>query len=188
MDNIQEINLYFEKLKRTIDSISRNDLSQFINVMEDAYQNDKQVFIMGNGGSGATASHYVCDFNKGVAFNKSRRFKLICLNDNMASILAYANDLSYEDIFVEQLKHYFNENDVVVGISGSGNSTNVIKAIEYANNNGGVTVGLTGYSGGKLKKNSQYNLHVDIDDMQIAEDLHMIFCHMFTQILAKKLI
>ena len=109
--------------------------------------------------------------------NQDKKFKFICLNDNIPSLMAYANDLSFEDIFVEQLKNFYQKGDIVIGISGSGNSMNVLKAIDYANENGGVTVGLTGYSGGKLIEMAQHNVHIPIDDMQIVEDLHMVLDH-----------
>ena len=184
MDYTQEITAYFDRLKVTIDKISKSDLSDLMNVLVDAKESEKQIFIMGNGGSSATASHYVCDFNKGISMNQDKKFKFICLNDNIPSLMAYANDLSFEDIFVEQLKSFYQKGDIVIGISGSGNSMNVLKAIDYANENGGVTVGLTGYSGGKLIEMAQHNVHIPIDDMQIAEDLHMVLDHCMMKILS----
>jgi D-sedoheptulose 7-phosphate isomerase len=103
--------------------------------------------------------------------------------ESTRKIMAYANDMSFSDIFVEQLKNYFKKGDVVFGISGSGNSMNVVKAIEYANKNGGISVSLTGYDGGKLMSLANYNVNIPIDDMQIAEDLHMILDHCMMQIL-----
>lgn len=107
MDYTQEITAYFDRLKVTIDKISKSDLSDLMNVLVDAKESGKQIFIMGNGGSSATASHYVCDFNKGISMNQDKKFKFICLNDNIPSLMAYANDLSFEDIFVEQLKNFY---------------------------------------------------------------------------------
>lgn len=186
IDYTKEIAAYFDRLKATIDNISQRDLSDLMNLLDAAKNAGKQIFIMGNGGSSATASHYVCDFNKGISMNQENKFKFICLNDNIPSIMAYANDLSFEDIFVEQLKNFFNEGDIVLGISGSGNSKNVLKAIEYANNNHGITIGLTGYDGGMLKKSVQYSVHIPIDDMQITEDLHMVLDHCMMKILCKQ--
>ena len=185
MDYTQEITAYFDRLKVTIDKISKSDLSDLMNVLVDAKESEKQIFIMGNGGSSATASHYVCDFNKGISMNQDKKFKFICLNDNIPSLMAYANDLSFEDIFVEQLKNFYQKGDIVIGISGSGNSMNVLKAIDYANENGGVTVGLTGYSGGKLIEMAQHNVHIPIDDMQIVEDLHMVLDHCMMKTLSR---
>ena len=168
---------YLDRLKATIDAVDKEQISNFMNLLVEALDAGRQIFIMGNGGSAATASHFVCDFNKGVSYGKEKRFKFICLNDNMATLMAYGNDTSYEDIFVEPLKNYFNSGDLVVGISGSGNSMNVVRAVEWANQNGGTTIALTGYSGGKLKQLAAHNVHVPVDDMQITEDLHMVIDH-----------
>ena len=168
MDYRNEITAYFEREKATLDAISKDDLNSLMNLLMDAKDAGKTIFIMGNGGSAATASHYVCDFNKGISFGKENMFKFICLNDNIPTMMAYANDLSYADVFVGPLKNFMQEGDIVIGISGSGNSENVVRAIQYANKNGGVTVGLTGYSGG---------------DMQITEDLHMVLDHCMMKIL-----
>jgi D-sedoheptulose 7-phosphate isomerase len=174
----KHINDYLEKLKTTIDSLDRTELETFIEVLLTARERDNTIFIMGNGGSAATASHFCCDFNKGVG-----GFRFICLNDNIPTMMAYANDISYDDVFIEQLKNLYRAGDVVIGISGSGNSKNVLKAIEYANLMGATTVGLTGYDGGKLKQIARYSVNTNINDMQITEDLHMIFDHMVMSIL-----
>ena len=184
MDFKEKIAEYFSKLKSTIDKVSIEDLNTLMNVLVQSKEIGSTIFIMGNGGSSATASHFVCDFNKGISFNQDKKFKFICLNDNIPSIMAYANDMSFEEIFVQQLKNYFQKGDVVIGISGSGNSMNVVKAIEYANENGGISVGLTGYDGGKLKKLAKYNINVPIDDMQITEDVHMVLDHCMMKILS----
>lgn len=183
MDYNRKITEYFKDLKTTIDKVSNDEINCFINLLKNSRDDDKTIFVMGNGGSASTASHYVCDFNKGLSYKKDKKFKFISLNDNIPTIMAYANDVSYDDIFVEQLKNYFKEGDVVIGISGSGNSPNVIKAIKYANENNGITVGLTGFDGGKLKLISQNNIHVPINNMQIAEDLHLIINHCVMTIL-----
>lgn len=177
------INNYFDRLKKTIDNLDRNEIETFIQILNNARERGNNIFIMGNGGSASTASHFTCDFNKGVSYDcdNKKRFKFICLNDNTAINMAYANDISYEDIFIEPMKNFFNKGDVVIGLSGSGNSQNVINAIEYANENGGITVGLTGYNGGKLKQICKYSVNANIDDMQISEDIHMIICHMIMQ-------
>lgn len=172
------IDTYFDTLKRTLDSLDRREVSDFIQALLDARDAGKQIFVMGNGGSAATASHMVCDFNKGLVADGKPRFKFICLNDNMATLMAYANDVSYDDVFVEPLKNFMQPGDLVIGISGSGNSTNVVKAIEWANDNGGKTFSLVGYSGGKLKQISQRSIHVDIENMQIVEDIHIMLNHM----------
>jgi D-sedoheptulose 7-phosphate isomerase len=185
MDYINEISAYFEREKATLDAISKEDLNTLMNLLVDAKNEGKTIFIMGNGGSAATASHYVCDFNKGISLGKEKMFKFICLNDNVPTMMAYANDLSYADVFVGPLKNFMKVGDIVIGISGSGNSENVVRAIQYANENDGISVGLTGYSGGKIKQLSKYNVHVPIDDMQITEDLHMVLDHCMMKILCK---
>ena len=183
MDYIKDIEIYFDRLKSTVDLIDKRALNTLMNVLDYARNEGRHIFVMGNGGSAATASHYVCDFNKGISLNQERKFKLICLNDNIPSLMAYANDFSFEDIFVGQLKNFFQKGDIVLGISGSGNSKNVLRAIEYANEHGGITVGLTGYGGGKLREIAHYGVHVPIDDMQITEDLHMVLDHCMMKIL-----
>ena len=186
---INNINQYFEKLKNVINKLDINEINQFINILCYTREEGKNIFIMGNGGSAATASHFCCDFNKGVntIIKNQKRFKFICLNDNIATVMAYANDLSYIDIFKEQLKNFLAPRDVVIGISGSGNSENIIKAINYANDNNGITIALTGFNGGILKKIAQYSVHVNVDDMQIVEDLHMVFDHLCMKIITNSL-
>lgn len=183
-DYTQDIAAYFQRLKSTVDRLSLTDINQVMSVLEQARDAGKMIFIMGNGGSAATASHYVCDFNKGISLNQEKKYKFLCLNDNLPSMMAYANDLSYDGIFVNALNTYFQSGDVVIGISGSGNSTNVLRAIEYANLHGGITIGLSGYDGGKLKQMARYNIHVPVDDMQITEDLHMVLDHCMMKILS----
>lgn len=183
---LQDIESYFERLKSTIDRIPKENISEVMNVLEDARESGRNIFIMGNGGSAATASHFVCDFNKGVSFDQEKKYRFLCLNDNIPSLMAYGNDISYEDIFVHPLKNYFQEGDVVIGISGSGNSENVVRAVEYANANGGVTVSFTGYDGGRLAKMTRHGVNIPIHDMQISEDLHMVLDHCMMKILSGK--
>ncbi len=182
-----DIETYFHRLKATLDKVSRKELEDFLNLLLDALERDCQVFTLGNGGSHATASHMAVDFNKGLSYGKSRRFKFICLGDNTPTITAYATDVSYEDIFIEPLKNFLKPGDLVIAISGSGNSPNVIKAVEYANAQGALTLGLTGYDGGKLRKIVKYSVHIPIADMQVTEDLHMVLDHMAYSILGKVL-
>lgn len=184
MNYTQAIDNYFERLKTTLDRIDKGAISKLMNLLEQSREEGQQVFIMGNGGSAATASHYVCDFNKGVSLGQDKRYKFICLNDNIPSLMAYGNDLSYNDIFLYPLQTYFQKGDLVIGISGSGNSENVVRALEWANAHGGYTIGLTGYSGGKVKQLCKHNVHIPINDMQIAEDLHMVLDHCMMKILS----
>jgi len=171
------IDNYFDRLKKTIDNIDKNEIKKVVNILLEARDNEKQIFIMGNGGSASTASHFACDINKGTKQKDKKMFKVICLNDNIPTMLAYANDVGYESIFEDQLKNFLNKGDVVIGISGSGNSENIIKAIEYANLKRAITIGITGYGGGILKQISKHSVNANIDDMQISEDIHMILVH-----------
>ncbi len=181
---LEAIDAYLNRLCDTIDRLDREQIDDVVTLFRDAADAGQTVFTMGNGGSGSTASHIVCDLNKGASYDAGRdkRFKLVCLNDNVATTLAYGNDVGYESIFVEPLKNFMSAGDLVIGISGSGNSPNVLRAVEWANDHGGVTVGLTGYGGGKLGQIAQHHLNVPIDDMQIAEDLHLVFGHILLRV------
>lgn len=172
---------YFQDLKNILDKIDLDNFNKINELLYNAFEKGKQIFTMGNGGSGSTASHLVCDLNKGVNFSQREKFKAICLIDNLPTILAYANDISYSDVFCEQLKNFMNEEDIVIGFSGSGNSENIIKAIEFANENGGITIGFSGFDGGELSKIAQLSLVVLINDMQKCEDVHLILCHLIMQ-------
>jgi len=187
IDFTQDIATYCDTLKKTIDATPKEDINQVVNILLQAYQQRQQVFVMGNGGSAATASHLACDFNEGISEGKAKRFRVIALTDNVPSITAIANDIGYERIFVQQLSSLMEPGDYVIGISGSGNSENVIRAIDYANEHGAITIGFTGYSGGRLKQKAQYNIHINIDDMQVAEDLHMVLNHIMMRVLKKHL-
>lgn len=159
-------------------------------ILLDAKKGGKHVFIMGNGGSASTASHFASDLMKGTLAGDDRvRFKAFSLSDNIPLMSAWANDSSYDDIFVEQLKNLLSEGDVVVGISGSGNSPNILKALEYANGRGAVTVGLTGrHLGkvGKIKRIAKSCLVVPVEMMQQIEDVHLLIEHMITAMMREE--
>ncbi len=178
---------YLYELKTVLDGFETDTFTELILAILDAYDKQKNIFIMGNGGSGSTASHFVCDLNKGCCLDLEKKFRVICLNDNLPSLLAYANDISYEAVFEEQLKNFFEEGDLVIGISGSGNSENVLKAIRYAGANGGRTAGISGYAGGKLAELVDIPFVARVDDMQKVEDVHMIVVHMIMQAVYAKL-
>ena len=185
---IKEFSLnYLNGLKKVMDDLPLTIFEQIVNLLVAAYGEDRNIFVMGNGGSGTTASHFACDINKGVCFGLEKRFKVICLNDNIPIILAYSNDNSYEEIFLEQLKNFLKKGDIVIGISSSGNSPNVLKAIEYAKGKGAKTVGLSGLDGGKLAELADLSLVIRINDIQKTEDIHFIITHMIMQILYRKL-
>jgi Phosphoheptose isomerase len=177
------IALEMETLKKLdVDSI---DLA--MNLIMKAYENKKKIYIFGNGGSSATASHFQNDFNKGISEYVDTKFNFTCLNDNVATLMAIANDIGFEEVFRFQLKNKLEEGDLVIAISGSGNSKNVILAAEYAKSQGNQVIGLTGYDGGKLKELSDVSLHADVMSMQVTEDIHMIFDHLIMSIFYKTL-
>ena len=172
------IESYLTRLKETIDLVSRGELEAFLELLLDALERGATVFTMGNGGSAATASHFAVDFNKGLSYRKARRFRFVCLNDNVPTLTAYANDVGYEEVFVEQLRNLARPGDVAIAISGSGNSPNVVKAIRYANSAGLRSVAITGYDGGALRREAASGVHVPVADMQVTEDIHMVLDHL----------
>jgi len=186
---MEMINDYFNRVYAACKSVRASDNLKFIKILEHAYHHNRRIFMFGNGGSGATASHFCEDLAKGTLNGKKdiKRFKVISLTDNVPFILALANDEGYETIFEQQLRNLAEPDDVAIGISGSGNSPNVINAIEYANRNGLITVGMTGFDGGKLKKIARYLVHIPIDDMGITECVHSIITHYITDCLREKI-
>lgn len=172
---------YLTDIKKLLDLMEPDlaiQLDKIALTLAKARENRKTVFTMGNGGSAATASHFAEDLAKCTIKDGLPRFKVISLADSISGIMAWANDSSYEVIFVEQLKNLMEPGDVVIGISGSGNSMNVIRAVEYANTHGGHTVGISGYDGGKLLKNAQENINVPSFHMQRVEDIHLLVLHL----------
>lgn len=172
---------YLERLTRLISQANTQDIDNAISLIMDAWQEGRQIITFGNGGSALTALHFITDWNKSVFLTGRKQFRGRCLLDNIGLITAYGNDMSYEDIFAEQLKNCMNENDLVIGISGSGNSPNIIKAINYANDNKAITLGLCGFDGGRLKNLAQHVVWANVNDMQLAEDYHAIFGHIVMQ-------
>ena len=173
-----------------IEILKKLDVEQInaaLNLLDETRQKKGRIYICGNGGSAATASHFQSDFNKGVSEYIDVPFRFHCLNDNVATLMAIANDIGYEEVFRFQLRNNLEENDVLVAISGSGNSHNVIRAVEYAKEHGCKIIGLTGFSGGKLKELSDISLHAPVNSMQVTEDIHMIFDHLMMSIFYKYL-
>lgn len=172
---------YLDELKRVLDGWDSVCFEKIVAAILDAYEKEKYIFVMGNGGSSATASHFSCDINKGCCMDLDKKFKMFCLNDNVPTLLALANDVSYDVVFEEQLKNFFSPGDLVIGFSGSGNSENVVRAAAYAGLNGGRSIGLCGFSGGRLAKLADIAYIVPSDDMQKVEDVHVIMVHMIMQ-------
>jgi D-sedoheptulose 7-phosphate isomerase len=187
IDFTSEIKKYLQLLEHNLSALNILQINQIADVIQSAYDNGNTIFTMGNGGSGTTASHIVCDFNNGASAKLARKFKVMCLNDNVPSISAIANDISYDAIFKEQLKNFLRPGDVVIGLSASGNSKNIIRAIEYANKSGVTTIGFCGFDGGKLKKTAKYSIHIKVDDMKVVEDIHSIISHIIMKMLSAEL-
>ena len=169
---------YRTLLTETLAQMDLTKVDQAIEWFKEARAAGRHIFVCGNGGSAGTASHFVCDIVKGASYQRDQRFKMTALTDNLATITAYSNDVSYECVFVEQLKNFAQPGDILLAISGSGNSPNVLRAMEYANSIGCKTIGLSGRDGGKLAPLSQLNIHVPVPHMGRIEDAHMIVCHM----------
>ncbi len=181
---------YISRIKRILDGMVNSNLAESVNkvveILLRAREENKTVYIMGNGGSASTASHFVGDLSKGTIVEGFLRFKAVALTDNIPNMLAWGNDSSYDDIFIEQLKNLMNAGDVVIGISGSGNSKNVLKAIEYANSHDAVTIGLCGFDGGKLKDLAQISMVVPSHYMQRVEDIHLLMEHLMTSLIREE--
>lgn len=165
-------------LEDTISKIDTAGVERATEWFTEARSQSKHIFVCGNGGSASTASHFACDIVKGASYNRELRFRIMALTDSLPTITAYSNDVSYESVFVEQLRNFAEAGDLVMGISGSGNSPNVLRAMEYANSIGCKTIALTGRDGGQLGPLAQLNIQVPVPHMGRIEDAHMIICHM----------
>lgn len=181
-DYKDEIKDYIKLECKILNKLDVEEINNALNLLEETLEKEGTIYIMGNGGSSATASHFQNDFGKGVSEYTEKKFRFCCLNDNVPTVMAIANDIGFEEIFKFQLKNKLRPEDIVIAISGSGNSKNVINAVEYAKEQGNKIIGLTGYEGGKLKGLSDVKLHVPVKSMQITEDIHMIFDHLMMSI------
>lgn len=182
MDFKNAIKEYYEREIRVINNLNLDEINEAMNAIYETYKNQGTIYICGNGGSASTASHFQNDFNKGISEYVDNKFRFYCLNDNVATLMAIANDIGYEEVFRFQITNRITDKDLFIGISGSGNSKNVLNAAEYAKEKGAKVIGITGYTGGKLKELADYKMHVDECDMQIDEDIHMTFDHMMMKI------
>ena len=174
MDYIQN---YISVLQQTIHQFPRELIADVVDVLQNARLQGSHVFIMGNGGSASTASHFVCDLAKNIRYEGLPPFKVIGLSDNMAIFSAYANDEGYENVFSQQLSNLIQPRDVVIAISASGNSKNVLCAIEEAQKHDAITIGFTGFDGGRLGQMVNINLHVKSDIIEHVEDIHLMLEH-----------
>ncbi len=183
MENFSQ---YVGEVKGILDQLPMERVRRICDVLYRAYENQRTIFVFGNGGSAALASHLACDLGKGthapcpkgLDMRSVPKVKVFSMTDNVPMITAWANDAAYEDIFVEQMDNFIERGDVAFGISGSGNSPNVLKALQLARQRGAVTVGLTGFQGGKMKDLLDYGIVVPSNSMQQIEDVHLILAHL----------
>lgn len=173
------VDLYTRRQQECITKIfaRESEITKIVEIFLKVRDKNKTIFTMGNGGSGSTASHFVSDLLKTAITKHKKRFKAISLTDNIPVVLAWSNDLSYEDIFIEQLKNFLSKGDLVIGFSGSGRSKNVIKALQYAKKNGAFIIGITGMSGGQFPKICDICYIVPSNDMLTIESFHLMLCH-----------
>lgn len=179
------IRAYIAQEAEVLQTLDVDAINHALNLIAQALEDEKTIYIFGNGGSAATASHFQNDFNKGVSEHTAKKFRFCCLNDNVPTLMAIANDIGYDSVFRFQLEGRLRPGDLVVAISGSGNSANVLRAVEYAQERGNQVIGLTGFSGGKLRELADCSLHAPINSMQITEDIHMIFDHLMMSVFYK---
>jgi len=179
---------YFQRYSSIVGKLPYEVIDAVTDVFWDAYQRDQVLFVFGNGGSAALASHSACDFGKGTVVNGNRRFRVLSLTDNVPLMTAWANDQRYEDIFAEQLRTFVRSGDVVFAISGSGNSANVLNGLQVARDSGAQTVGLTGFKGGKMKVLCDQCVVIPSDNMQLIEDFHIAVTHSIFTTLKKRMV
>jgi len=174
---------YVKRIQDEVAQVDQAEIQKMADLIYEAWENGRFVYIFGNGGSGTTATHMSEDLGKSslresdLSDESKKRLKVMSLTDNLGWIMAVGNDLSYDQIFVQQLMNYGSEGDVVIAISGSGNSPNVLNAVDWANRHGLKTFGLTGFKGGKLHEMAQSGMHVPLDDMGMVESIHLALFH-----------
>jgi len=185
MDYRNQIKEYINLEIETLKNLNIDAINDAMNLIYDTYEKEGTIYVFGNGGSSATASHYQNDFNKGISEYIEKKFKFLCLNDNVPTVMAIANDIGFEEIFRFQLKNKLKKDDIILAISGSGNSKNVLNAVEYAKSCGNKIISMTGYNGGKLLELSDVSLNAPVMSMQVTEDIHMIYDHLIMSIFYK---
>ena len=183
---MERVTNYITLLQQTIDQLPKEKIAKVIDLLHSARFSGRQVLIMGNGGSASTASHFVCDLSKNTRHEGWPRYKVIGLSDNMAVFSAYANDEGYENVFCEQLANLLLPDDIVIAISASGNSRNVVNAIQYAKSQNAFTIGFTGFDGGILGTLVDINLHINSNIIEHVEDLHLVLEHMIIKSLKER--
>ncbi len=178
---------YINDIKYSLDKLNPDRVDRIVDILWSAYLDDKQVFIMGNGGSASTASHFACDLSKGTVVEDKRRLRVISLNDNMALVTALANDICYDNVFKEQLVNLVNPGDVVIALTASGNSSNILRAVEYAKKKGAISIGFIGFDGGQLKAIVDEMIIAESNNYGHIEDIHLVLEHIISQCLKQRL-
>jgi D-sedoheptulose 7-phosphate isomerase len=180
---------YFEMYCDVIANLPHGSIEQAIDELLRAYESGGRIFLLGNGGSAALASHFACDLGKGTVIenNGQKRFRVMALTDNVPMITAWANDSGYDRIFAEQLQNFVAPGDIVFAVSGSGNSPNVLRALDTARDARATTIGLTGFSGGKMRSLCDVCIILPSDNMQIIEDFHLSVAHAIFSVIRHRL-
>jgi D-sedoheptulose 7-phosphate isomerase len=184
---VADASAYFNGVVQVIGKLPFTTIDRIVDALMQAYESSRMIYLFGNGGSAALASHFACDLGKGAANGSGQRFRVLALTDNVPLMTAWANDACYEDIFAEQLMTFVRPDDIALAISGSGNSPNVIKALKVARDKGAFTIGLGGFQGGKMKDLCDLCMIVPSDNMQIIEDLHLSVAHAIFSALRSKI-
>lgn len=191
MDNGNEVlhaQQYFDELQRVVAGLPHDSINQIAETLLRAYESEQSLYLFGNGGSASLASHFACDLGKGTAYcNGGKRFRVLALTDNLPTLTAWANDSGYEEIFSEQLKNFVQPHDVAFAISASGNSKNVLNALQVGREAGARTVGISGFDGGKMKLMCDICVVVPSNNMQIIEDLHLAMAHSIYRIIHSRI-
>ncbi len=178
---------YIQGLRACIDELSGQDVEDIADVIFHAYKEGKQIFVLGNGGSATTACHFARDLQIGTAVEGKPRIRTTSLTDNVALVTSLANDTDYSLIFKEQLIGQLNEGDVAIGITGSGNSPNILKAMEFARCQGAVIIGLIGFGGGKLQELTHQSVVLSSQDYGPVEDIHLVLAHLITYLVRDRI-
>ncbi|MDD5339671.1 MAG: SIS domain-containing protein [Candidatus ainarchaeum sp.] len=176
--NVPDLNSYVKMLKQCLDAIDEEDVASLANLLLETNARGGTIYVFGNGDSATNAVHFAADLSKGTIVPGKKRLRIICLNENVPLMTAWGNDTSYDMIFKEQLENLLRPGDLAIGISTSGNSPNVLRAIEYANGAGAHTAGLAAFKGGKLASTAKHCIIAKTDNVEIAEDVHFVIGHL----------
>jgi D-sedoheptulose 7-phosphate isomerase len=188
-----DVRPFLERVGQELLRVEPAEIKRLADLMYDCYERGRFIFVCGNGGSGSNASHFCEDIGKGTLLREDfdndnkKRIRILSLTDNTPYILAWGNDEGFDRVFIEQLKNLAGAGDMLIAISGSGNSPNILRAVEWANRHGLTTFGCTGFSGGKLRTLAHHNFHVPLDDMGIVESIHLAAFHWVVDNLHKRI-